>query len=385
MAEVATALSGTLDAGFDDIAGVQRQCAAFRDQYVALRTQIGRAMVGQDGVVEETLIALFANGHVLLEGVPGLGKTLLVRTLGEALSLSFSRIQFTPDLMPADITGTTVVMDDSRTGRRGFIFRPGPIFHQIVLADEINRATPKSQAALLEAMQERSVTVGGETRALDVPFLVLATQNPIEQEGTFALPEAQLDRFLLKISVPYASQPELNEIVKRTTTHVQAKITPVLDSARILQAQKLARRLIVPPFVQDFVVRLVLATHPGPVGSGSGGGGTMPKSIAPYIAVGASPRGAQAIITAAKVRALLQGRYAISFADVERVALPALRHRLIRSFEAEADGVTTDEIVRRLLAEIHRSEEPASDSETLWQRLRRIVPFRNSPRRPTTA
>ena len=336
-----------LEGAIDDISSVQRRCAAFRDIFKALRAEIGAVVVGQEQVVEETLLALFADGHVLLEGVPGLGKTLLVRTLGEALALSFGRIQFTPDLMPADITGTTVVVDDPATGRRGFDFRPGPIFHQLLLADEVNRATPKSQAALLEAMQERSVTVSGRTRRLEQPFLVLATQNPIEQEGTFTLPEAQLDRFLLKIVVPYSSRQDLHEILRRTTARAESHARPVLDGSRIIAAQRLARRLIVAPHVQDYLIRLVLATHPGSE--------AMPKGVRGWIAVGVSPRGAQAMVSAAKVKALIDGRFAISFDDVDAVALPALRHRILRSFEAEADGVTTDDVVRRLLAEVPKS------------------------------
>jgi len=338
------------ESGLDDIAAVQRRCAAFRERFQLLRAEIAKVMVGQDQVVEQALLALFADGHVLLEGVPGLGKTLLVRTLGQVLSLSFGRIQFTPDIMPADITGTTVVVDDPATGRRSFSFRAGPIFHQLLLADEINRATPKSQAALLEAMQERSVTVAGSTRRLEPPFLVLGTQNPIEQEGTYPLPEAQLDRFLLKIVVPYASQRELQEIVKRTTVHAASRAEAVMDGAAILRAQRLARRLVVAPHVQDFLIRLVLATHPGSE--------AMPPSVRGWISVGVSPRGAQAIVSAARVKALIDGRYAISFDDVASVALPALRHRILRTFEAEADGVTTDEIIRRLLADVPRWVQP---------------------------
>jgi MoxR-like ATPase len=343
--------TGGLDGAIDDIEAVRRRCAQFRERCQALRAEIGKVIVGQELVVEQTLLALFADGHLLLEGVPGLGKTLLVRTLGQALSLTFGRIQFTPDIMPADITGTTVVIDDPATRRRGFRFRPGPIFHQLLLADEINRATPKSQAALLEAMQERSVTVAGETRRLEQPFLVLGTQNPIEQEGTYPLPEAQLDRFLLKIVVPYASQRELQEIVKRTTARGEPRAAAVMDAPGILAAQRLARKLVVAPHVQDFVIRLVLATHPS--------GPTMPASVRGWISVGVSPRGAQAIISAAKVKALIDGRYAISFDDVAIVAQPALRHRILRTFEAEADGVSTDEIIRRLLADVPRWVQPA--------------------------
>ncbi len=330
-----------LDLAFEDVESVQQACAAFREVFERLRHQIGNAMVGQDLIVEQTMIALFANGHVLLEGVPGLGKTLLVRTLGRALTLPFSRIQFTPDLMPADITGTSVVLEDQATRRRTFTFRPGPIFSQLVLADEINRATPKSQAALLEAMQERSVTIAGKTRHLTQPFFVLATQNPIEQEGTFPLPEAQLDRFFFKVVVPYATRSEMNEILTRTTGDVDSLVEPVMDGPYIKTAQQLAMRIVVAPHVQDYAIRLVMATHPGREDGD--------PNITKYIHVGVSPRGAQSLICAAKVRALLAGRYAVSFKDLRAVAGPALRHRLIRSFEAEADGVTTDDIIDSLL------------------------------------
>jgi len=349
-----------LESSIDDIESVRRRCLAFRDIFAALRAEIGRVIVGQDHVVEQVLWALFADGHVLLEGVPGLGKTLLVRTLGDALALPFNRIQFTPDLMPADITGTTVVVDDPRTGHRSFDFRKGPIFSQIVLADEINRATPKSQAALLEAMGERHVTVAGRTHPLDRPFLVMATQNPIEQEGTYSLPEAQLDRFLLKVTVPFASRTELMSILQRTTAGVGDQARAILDSKRIIQAQRLARRIVVTPFVQDFAIRLVLATHPRPqprVGTSpprGPDGAWMPEAVRRNIAVGVSPRGAQALITVAKVRALVDGRFAVAFADIEAVAPAALRHRIIRSFEAESDGVTTDDIVKTLLEAVPR-------------------------------
>lgn len=338
-----------LEGGLDDIESVRKRCEKFRELFMALRKEIGTVLVGQNQVVDLTLAALFADGHVLLEGVPGLGKTLLVRTLGATLGLSFSRIQFTPDLMPADITGTTLFVEDPNTGRRSFSFRPGPVFAQLVLADEINRATPKSQSALLEAMQEKSVTVGGLTRPLERPFFVMATQNPIEQEGTYPLPQAQLDRFLLKILVPAAQRDEMNEVLRRTTTGVTSAPRQVLDAGRILAAQKLARQIVVAPHVQDYLIRLVLSTHPG--------GEHCPKDLAEYIRIGVSPRGAQAIVSAAKIVAMMDGRYAVSFADVKTVAAPALRHRLERSFEAEADGVTTDNIVEELLQRLSIDEE----------------------------
>ena len=319
----------------------QTACAAFRETFAALRAEIGRVLVGQDDVVEEVLIALFSGGHVLLEGVPGLGKTLLVRTLGDTLTLDFTRIQFTPDLMPADITGTSIVTEDPATGQRTITFRRGPIFSQLVLADEINRASPKSQAALLEAMQERSVSAGGETHQLERPFFVMATQNPIEQEGTYPLPEAQLDRFLLKVLVPYARRDELNEILSRTTAEVSVETTPILDGATILAAQSLARRIVVAPLVKDYIVRLVLATHPD--------GDHQPESLRRVIAVGASPRAAQSLVLTAKVLAMIDGRYHASIKDVIRMAAPVLRHRLVRTFEAETDGRSVDDIVQTVI------------------------------------
>jgi MoxR-like ATPase len=348
MAEVVSSVAPppSLELALDDIESVKRSCAAFREVYATLREEIGRVIVGQELIVNQTLTALFADGHVLLEGVPGLGKTLLVRTLGAALSLPFARIQFTPDLMPADITGTSIVLEDAVSGHRQFTFRPGPIFSQLVLADEINRATPKSQSALLESMQERSVTIAGRTHELTRPFFVMATQNPIEQEGTYPLPEAQLDRFLLKVVVPYATRSEMNRILGRTTTAADSRASAVLDGHGILQAQRLACRVVVAPHVQDYAIRLVLATHPqGPHATRSG---------RRYIRIGVSPRGGQALIRAAKVTALMHGRYAVSFGDVGSVALPALRHRMIRSFEAEADGITTDDIVQDLLEHVPR-------------------------------
>ena len=349
MGEFARGMRGT----FEDTASVAAACAQFRDAFAALRERVGMRIVGQKEVVDLSLVALFAGGHVLLEGVPGLGKTLLVRSISDALGLNFSRIQFTPDLMPADVTGTTIVVEDAGGGGRTFSFRRGPIFANIVLADEINRATPKSQSAMLEAMQERSVSVGGETFALDEPFLVLATQNPIEQEGTYPLPEAQLDRFLLKITVPYAVRSELAEILKRTTRPGEATIEPVLDREDVLAARDLARKVVMAPVVQDYAIRLVLATHPG--------GEFSWEDLDHYIRVGASPRAAQAIVASAKVLALMDGRYAASFQDIRQVAAPALRHRIIRSFEAEADQVDADRLVEILLERVPADHDHPDD------------------------
>ncbi len=273
--------------------------------------------------------------------MPGLGKTLLVRTLGQALNLPYGRNQFTTDLMPADITGTSVVVDDPGTGRRTFSFRPGPIFTQLLLADEINRATPKSQSALLEAMQERTVTVAGTTRRLERPFLVLATQNPIEQEGTYPLPEAQLDRFFFKLEVGYSTRDELAEILDRTTTGHDATLTQVLDGPTILKHQKIVRQVVIAPHIQDYAVRLVLATHPG--------GDLATPTVNQFLRFGASPRAAQAMVLAGKVRALLDGRANVSADDIRGVVLPALRHRSLLNFEGEAEGKTTDEIIQHIV------------------------------------
>jgi MoxR-like ATPase len=338
-----------MTATIEDVESVRRRCSAFREVFAALMKQVRQVIVGHDEAVSQVLIALFADGHVLLEGVPGLGKTLLVRTLSQALTLPFARIQFTPDVMPADIIGTNIFIEDESTGHRSFQFRPGPVFSQLLLADEINRATPKSQSALLEAMQERSVTVAGETRHLVRPFLVMATQNPIEQEGTYQLPEAQLDRFFFKVHVKMSGQDEMREVVNRTTRNVTLEAKPILDAARILQAQALALRIVTAPHVQDYAVRLVLATHPT--------GELCPEHVRRYIRVGVSPRGAQALIRAAKVRALIGGRYAVGFKDLKEIAFPALRHRIVRSFEAEADGITNDRIIAELMRTVPNEGE----------------------------
>ena len=321
---------------------------SFRETYAALRAEIGKAIVGHEAIVEGTLIALFAGGHVLLEGVPGLGKTLLVRTLNEVLDLSFNRIQFTPDLMPADILGTNIVMETTG-GRREFQFQRGPIFAHLVLADEINRATPKTQSALLEAMQEHSVTAGGEIRKLVEPFFVMATQNPIDQEGTYPLPEAQLDRFFFKILVGYPSAEELTEVLTRTTTRARAQMQKVLPREALLELMELVREVPVASHVKDYAVRLVLATHPGT--------DTAAPIATQYLRFGSSPRGGQTLILAGKVRALIQGRFNVSFDDIEAVAPAALRHRLILNFEAEAEAITTDHIIGQVLKDVPRDVE----------------------------
>ena len=326
----------------------EAQIQVFRDTYAALRAEIGQVIVGQDEIVDGTLTAIFAGGHVLLEGVPGLGKTLLVRTLGEVLELSFSRIQFTPDLMPADILGTNLVME-TPDGRRAFEFQRGPVFAHLILADEINRATPKTQSALLEAMQERQVTAGGELRRLPEPFFVLATQNPIDQEGTYPLPEAQLDRFFFKLLVGYPSAAELTEVLNRTTENLQPHVRRVLQRDQLLELQRLVRQVPVASHVKDYAVRLVLATHPKTP--------TAVPVATQFLRFGSSPRGAQTLLLGAKVRALAQGLFNVSFEDVQAVALPALRHRLILNFEAEAEGVTTDQIISRVLQEVPRTIE----------------------------
>jgi MoxR-like ATPase len=323
---------------------------SFRNAYSALRAEIGKVIVGQQEIVEDTLIALFAGGHVLLEGVPGLGKTLLIRTLSEVLDLSFNRIQFTPDLMPADILGTNIVME-TQGGRREFQFQHGPIFAHLVLADEINRATPKTQSALLEAMQEHQVTAGGEIRKLGEPFFVMATQNPIDQEGTYPLPEAQLDRFFFKVLVGYPTASELTEVLTRTTTGAKPQVQKVLDRDALTELMHMVRDVPVASHVKDYAVRMVLATHP------------KTDTAAPisnqYLRFGSSPRGGQTLILAGKVRALTQGRFNVSFDDIEAVAAPTLRHRLIPNFEAEAEGVTTDHIIAQVLRDVPRDAELA--------------------------
>ncbi len=318
----------------------------FRAVARSIETEVSRVMVAQDAIVRQVLICVLAGGHALIEGVPGLGKTRLVRTLASTLDLEFSRIQFTPDLMPADITGTNILVEDQNGGRQ-FAFQAGPVFANFVLADEINRATPKTQSALLEAMQDRTVSIGTNEHRLASPFFVLATQNPLEMEGTYPLPEAQLDRFFFKLVVPYPSAEDLAEILRRTTTNIEPVVSRVADGAAIEAMGQLARDVPVAAHVMDFVVRLTMATHPDNAGA--------PQVVRDYVQVGVSPRGAQAIVLGAKIRALLEDRLNVSIEDVLDVAKPALRHRLILNFNAIADRVRPDEIVDRLVAAVPES------------------------------
>ncbi len=320
---------------------IEAAAARFRADLAALMDEISRRIVGHGPIVEGVVTALLAGGHVLLEGVPGLGKTLLVRTLADALDLTFSRVQFTPDLMPSDVTGTNMIVETS--GGRRFEFHKGPVFAHVLLADEINRATPKTQSALLEAMQEQSVTVGGQTLELPNPFFVLATQNPIEMEGTYPLPEAQLDRFFFKLRVTAPSREEMHGILDRTTGSETPTVRRVLTRDRLLEMRALVRQVPLSRPIQDFVVRLVEATHPAT---------TARAEVGRWVRFGSSPRGAQAILLGAKVLALRAGRFSPSFDDVRRVAPQALRHRLLLSFEGEAEGISTDRILEGLLASL---------------------------------
>ena len=330
--------------------GGEAQARFFRETVGKIKDEIGKIVVGQDETVMGALIGLAVGGHILLEGAPGLGKTLLVRSLAQAIDLPFSRIQFTPDLMPADITGTNI-LSDGEGGRRDFVFRSGPIFSNILLADEINRATPKTQSALLEAMQEHAVTVGGTRHKLTPPFLVMATQNPIEQEGTYVLPEAQLDRFLLKVIVPYPTVEELALITDRTTGSETQHAERVADRETVLRLQSVVRDVLVAPPVRDFALNLVVTSHPNTPNAA--------PDTNKYVRYGASPRGAQSLLLTAKALALMAGRYNVSKDDIRKAALPCLRHRVLLNYEAEADGVTSDTVVQNIIAFVEkRDKEP---------------------------
>lgn len=324
-----------------DAAQVQERIAWMTERLDTLRRELGKVVVGQQDVIEAVIVAMLAGGHVLLEGVPGLGKTLLVRTLAQSLALDFARVQFTPDLKASDILGTQVLVQDEQGGR-SLVFQPGPVFTSVLLADEINRATPKTQSALLEAMQEHAVTVGRTTHALATPFFVLATQNPLEMEGTYPLPEAQLDRFLFKVEVPFPKPEELHEIVARTVSNQQASVQAVLSGPQILEIQAFAKGCPIARHVVDYAVQLVHGSHGG-----------LP-SVAKWLRAGASPRALQALVIGAKLRALLQGRPSASIDDIRALAKPALRHRLLLSFDAEAEGVRPDRVIDAMIADLDR-------------------------------
>src|SRR5215471_11600862 len=325
----------------------------FVTAFEGLRGEVEKVIVGHREIITHVLTGMFAGGHVLLEGVPGLGKTLLIKTLAEGLDLTFSRVQFTPDLMPADIIGTNIIVEDA-DGRKHFQFQPGPIFAHIVLADEINRATPKTQSALLEGMQESGVTVGGVLHPLPGPFFVLATQNPIEMEGTYPLPEAQLDRFLFKLRVRYPAIEELNAIIDRTTQSRTATVNRVLNGPAVMSFRELIREVPIASHVRDFASAIVMATHPQ--------WEKAPEVARRFVRYGASPRGAQALVLGAKVRALAEGRYNVSLEDIKAMAVPALRHRIILNFEGEAEGIDTDNLIARIMdsteAATTQSREP---------------------------
>ncbi len=322
----------------------------FRETYESIRAEVSRRMVGQADVIEGVLTALLAGGHVLLEGVPGLGKTMLVSSLGEALKLSFSRIQFTPDMMPADVRGTSVLVE-SEGGGHELQFEQGPIVANLVLADEINRATPKTQSALLEAMQERQLTIGRRTIKLEEPFCVMATQNPVEQEGTYPLPEAQLDRFLFKLVVGYPEEGDYREILRRTTGEHEVELSSVSNAETINAMRSTVRQVPVPEHAEDYAIRLVMGTQPGSA--------YAPELVNRYVSLGSSPRGAQALLLGAKVKALLAGRFAVATEDIAAVARPVLRHRVLLGFEGLSEGVTTDQVVEEVLAKLPVPQEAA--------------------------
>ncbi len=337
----------------EDLAAVER----LKDAFAKLKAEMGKVIVGQQEVLEELLIAIFARGHCLLIGVPGLAKTLMIHTLADALNLTYNRVQFTPDLMPSDITGTEVIQEDKATGVRQFKFLRGPIFANMILADEINRTPPKTQAALLESMQERQVTVGGERHRLPDPFFVLATQNPIEQEGTYPLPEAQLDRFMLNIMVDYPDEDEEFDIVRLTTSIARPNVTKILAGTDILELQEIVRKVPVADHVARYAVRLARATRRGQ--------DEAPEFVRDYVSWGAGPRASQYLVLASKARAVLYGRYYVSTEDIRAVAGPVLRHRIVTNFNAEAEGLKPDDIVTRLIKHVPVDEREAEQSGKL--------------------
>ncbi len=332
-----------------DAAAARDQASRFRTTYDAIHDEVAKMMVGQADVIEGVLTALLAGGHVLLEGVPGLGKTMLVRSLGEAVDLQFSRIQFTPDMMPADIQGTSVLVDTEGGGHE-LMFQEGPLVANLVLADEINRATPKTQSALLEAMQERQISVSRRTIQLEEPYCVMATQNPVEQEGTYPLPEAQLDRFLFKLVVGYPSEAEYHQILERTTEATEVEVKPVSNGEEIRAMRETVRAVPVPEHVRSYAVRLIMGTQPGSA--------YAPKLVEDYVSLGSSPRGAQSLMLAGKVQALLDGRFAVSCDDIAKIAMPVLRHRVLTSFRAQSDRVTPDNVVSAVLENVARPHSP---------------------------
>jgi len=337
----------------EELASVQK----LQDAYKALRSELGKVIVGQSGVMEELMIALFCRGHCLLVGVPGLAKTLLISTLSKTLSLSFNRIQFTPDLMPSDITGTEVIEEDKTSGKRALRFVRGPIFANAILADEINRTPPKTQAALLEAMQEHQVTAGGVQHRLAEPFFVMATQNPIEQEGTYPLPEAQLDRFMFMVMVNYPSESEEFDIVRLTTAPRKVELRHVLTAEDVIQLQELVRKVPVADHVVKYAIRLVRQTRLNQPDT--------PKFVKDYVSWGAGPRASQTLVMAGKARALLHGRYHVSTDDIRAVASPALRHRILTNFNAEAEGIRSDDIIKMLIDQTPRDAEDAKTAAAL--------------------
>ena len=343
-----TSPTSTAAAPIDDKAAAALLVQAYRQ----IADEMGKFIVGQQEVIEQLVIAVLAGGHCLLEGVPGLAKTAMIRSLSETMDMGFRRIQFTPDLMPSDITGTDIIQEDPTTGHRRFVFQKGPIFTQMLLADEINRTPPKTQAALLEAMQEKTVTVGGHTMKLDQPFFVLATQNPIEQEGTYPLPEAQRDRFIFLVRVDYPDREQERQIILRTTGSFAAELKPVINGAKILELQKVVRKVPVPDHVMDFVLDLVRFTRPA--------NPDAPSFVKDLIEWGAGPRACQNLVLTGKVRAVLQGRFHVTIDDIEALALPVMRHRVVPTFNAEAEGIKVDDIIKRILKAVPRGEAKRS-------------------------